>query len=345
MRRLATIERPDRQDRHRTKDDTIDTSQLIDNGWQRAIWRGVIRSELLIGIGGARRLASLFMRARAKSRQGYTEGVLRVAARHVWSKAPGLQKLPERWWQTDPLVHVQRLGVEIDLDLRDNLQRILYYTGTYEPQVLGLLWRELGTGAVFVDVGAHIGIHSLAVAKRLERVGGRVYAFEPSPDSAGRIRYTAAANALEITVVETALGATAGSVELFKDDRYDEADAGVRSQFGTGGLAGTTGVVRFDDWAAEVGLDRLDAVKIDVEGAEELVIQGMRESLIRLRPRLLIVEAKERSLEQAGGAPARLRAHIKSLGYRRVGVALFGNDVYAAEHVETSFEVTSRSTN
>lgn len=312
---------------------SAENALLIDSWWQRALWRTLAHSERLVGVRVARGLASLFMRLRARTPEGYVEGVLRVAARHVWSKAPGLQKLPEHWWQIDPIVHVQRLGLELDLDLRDNLQRILYYTGTYEPQVLSLLRRELGASAVFVDVGAHIGVHSLAVAKRLDRLGGRVYAFEPSPDSAGLIRYAAAANALEITVVETALGGAAGSVELFGDERYDNADAGVRSQFGTGRPVGTARVVRFDDWAAEVNLARLDAVKIDVEGAEELVIEGMRESLRRLRPRLLIVEVKDDSVGRAGSEPTRLRARIESLGYRRLGVAPFANDVYAAQRM------------
>lgn len=318
---------------------------LIDNWWERILWGSVVSSERLVGLRIARGIAALLMRRRARTKQGYSEGVVRVAARHVWAKAPELRKLPEHWWQSSPLVRVHRLGLEIDLDLRDNLQRVLYFTGTYEPQVLRLLQRELAAGAVFVDVGAHIGIHSLVAAKHLERLGGgRVYAFEPSPESAGCIRYTAAGNEVEVAVVETALGVAPGSVRLFGDERYHEADLGVRSQFGTGAPAAEAPVVPFDQWAAGVGLDRLDAVKIDVEGAEALVIEGMRESLTRLRPRLLIVEAKDDAWRQSAIDRAALRARIESLGYQRCGAALFGNDVYRPRKSNLGAVVPLRST-
>lgn len=223
------------------------------------------------------------------------------------------------------VVTTHRLGLRVRLDLRDNLQRVLYCTGTYEPQVLAHLTHTLQPGGVFADVGAHIGIHSLVAARRLRQLGGgRVFAFEPTPDSAAHIRRAAARNGLDITVIERALGTRSGQVALFGSDAYSDADTGVRSQYGMGPYLGTFPVVAFDAWAAEVGLDRLDAVKIDVEGAEAAVIEGMRNSLRDLRPRLVIVETKH----QAAGS-ASVREHLAALGYHRLGAALFGNEIFA----------------
>ncbi|MDP8904068.1 MAG: FkbM family methyltransferase, partial [Chloroflexota bacterium] len=272
-----------------------------DSRLEQLIWRFVTRADRILGIRAARSLTALVIRVGARSPQGWAKGVLRVAARHVWSNAPALHKVPERWWRNYPVVRVQRLGLDIELDLRDNLQRILYYTGTYEPQVLALLRRHLRRGDVFVDVGANVGVHALTVARHFQRLGGgRVFAFEPAADAAARLRATARANHLDVAVVEVALGREQGKVSLFGDDRYDPADFGVRSQYGSGRPVATVSVVPFDAWAADIKLDRLDAVKIDVEGGEGHVIEGMRESLRRLRPRLLVVELKHSHYKEAG---------------------------------------------
>jgi len=135
----------------------------------------------------------------------------------------------------------------MELDLRDNLQRVLYYTGTYEPQVMAFLRRRLRGGDVFVDVGAHVGVHALSVARHLQRLGdGRVYAFEPAADAAERLRATARANGLDVSVIDVALGREPGTIDLLADDRYDPADLGVRSQYGTGRPVATAPLLTFD---------------------------------------------------------------------------------------------------
>jgi hypothetical protein len=69
-------------------------------------------------------------------------------------------------------------------------------------------------------------------------------------------------------------------------------------------VLGVLGPCRARALAAAVGLDRLDLVKIDVEGDEPLVVEGMRESLRALRPRMLLVEVKA-AVGPVRGGPAR----------------------------------------
>jgi FkbM family methyltransferase len=240
-----------------------------------------------------------------------------------------LVQLPESWSAAAPLVRACRLGLDLDLDLRDNLQRTLFYTGTYEPGLLNFLHGELRRGDVVVDVGAHIGVHALTMARRLGQLGGgRLIAFEPAQDSAAKLRAAAARNRLAVTVVELALGRGPGAIELHADRYYDAADAGVRSQFGTGDLVQRVTVSGFDAWAEGASLDRLDVVKLDVEGAEPLVIEGMRRSLERLRPRALVVEVKGRVLERSGGTEEELRALLAACGYRSTGQVFHHNEVF-----------------
>ena len=244
--------------------------------------------------------------------------------------APALTRLPAGWWTASPLVQVRRLGLRLELDLRDNLQRALYATGTYEPALVRFLHDELRQGDGMVDVGAHIGVHALTAGARLRRLGGgTVVAFEPAHDTAARLRAAAARNRLELTVVEAALGAEPGTADLRADPAYDAADAGVRSLHGRGPRVQAVPVTTFDAWAAEAGLGRLDLVKLDVEGAELEALRGMAGSLSRLRPRALVVEVKQRVLERAGVGGDKVREYLDRLGYESTGQVLpVANEVY-----------------
>jgi FkbM family methyltransferase len=158
-----------------------------------------------------------------------------------------------------------------------------------------------------------------------------VVAFEPAHDTAARLRAAAARNRLELTVVEAALGAEPGTADLRADPAYDAADAGVRSLHGRGPRVQAVPVTTFDAWAAEAGLGRLDLVKLDVEGAELEALRGMGGSLSRLRPRVLVVEVKQRVLERAGVGGDKVREYLDRLGYESTGQVLpVANEVYRA---------------
>jgi FkbM family methyltransferase len=254
--------------------------------------------------------------------------VHRVATRPA-PGAPALTRLPDDWWMSPP-VQVRRLGLWLELDLRDNLQRALYATGTYEPALVRFLRDELRRRDVMVDVGAHIGVHALTAAARLRQLsGGAMVAFEPAHDSASKLRAAAARNRLQLTVVEAALGTEPGTADLRADPAYDAADAGVRSLHGRGPQVQTVPVTTFDAWAAEAHLERLDLVKLDVEGAELEALRGMAGSLGRLRPRALVVEVKQRVLGQAGVDGDEVREYLNRLGYQSSGQVLpVANEVY-----------------
>ena len=292
----------------------------------RRAWTAFASVAALAGPRSARALVSAPLRLASRRRAGYGRAMMRVG-RH---ETPGLWKVPAEWNAVAPQVSVRRLGLRLELDLRDNLQRTVYYAGTYEPDVLAFLDRELAPGDVLADVGAHVGVHALSAARH---DGVRVLAFEPATDSATKLRAAAARNGVRVEVVETALGAEPGEVELRADPDYAVADAGVRSQHGAGAVVARVPVTTFDAWASHAGLDRLDIVKIDVEGAEPLVLRGMVQSLRRLRPRAVVVEAKGRIMERAGVDDASLEAPLRDAGYAPAGDIDWANRLFRPAEV------------
>src|ERR1700674_193031 len=101
-----------------------------------------------------------------------------------------------------PSGSVQIQGHTMFLDRNDSLQ--LYATGIYEPIETEIVKREVRSGEVVLDIGAHIGYYTLLFA-RLVGESGRVFAFEPDPANFAILSSNVAVNAYEnVTLIRSA---------------------------------------------------------------------------------------------------------------------------------------------
>lgn len=183
--------------------------------------------------------------------------------------------------------------------------------GAYEQITTEVAAALIRPGMTVLDVGANVGYFTMVFA---ERTGpsGRVFAFEPSPLIYQVLRRNVDANHLaHVTALDGALSDTTGNAALFRSTT--DVMASLRRIEHTIGGYDTVRTWSLDDFAAQHALDRLDFLKIDVEGAERLVLSGGRGSLARFRPRL-IVEAS-RHVEQFGYSPHDLLDQLTALGY------------------------------
>lgn len=176
--------------------------------------------------------------------------------------------------------------------------------GTYEPQVMQALRALLPADAVVFDIGANIGVFAVVMARLAPR--GKVFAFEPAPESYEYLVRNAEVNgATNIVAERTAVYDRTGSVEfVFSPD----APSGSFVAPGAGKAATATSeavtAVRLDDYVAAQGLSRVDLVMVDAEGAELAVLRGAERTLAIRRPALL-VEINPVSLRRFGGASFR----------------------------------------
>ncbi len=190
--------------------------------------------------------------------------------------------------------------------------------------------RSLGAytqpGCVVLDVGANHG----RFAKHLAALHGgdcTVYAFEPLEYNRAVLR-VAVGRAGNVTIVPLALSNEAGETELFipykrASRRFSHGSAHLGDR-GSGVAFGTRTApdvcraliqtVRLDDWAQEQGLERLDLMKIDVEGAEPLVIEGAMETLARFRP-VIFAELIPGMPERVGRTVEGVIGPLLGLGY------------------------------
>ena len=104
-----------------------------------------------------------------------------------------------------PIVRTLPNGLRMKLDLRDEVQRQIYFFGAYEPNELSLCLRLLRPGSTVVDAGANVGFYSLMVGAQVGRTG-RVLAFEPIPETYAQLRQNLALNQLpQVSAINQAL--------------------------------------------------------------------------------------------------------------------------------------------
>jgi FkbM family methyltransferase len=168
-----------------------------------------------------------------------------------------------------------------------------YLTGDAEPEVQEALAELIEPGQTVYDVGANIGFFTI-LCSRLVGPQGKVYAFEPIPENVVTLRHNIALNRLtNVVVVERALSASTGTAEMFVSPwsafhSLNVDGASKRENHGPDGGEITVETITLDEFVLQQGISVPDLVKLDVEGAELLVLEGMHETLRTVQPLLLV---------------------------------------------------------
>lgn len=215
-------------------------------------------------------------------------GALRILGHQRWLPYGVLERLLRFFVDPDRIASTpfecDFAGRRYRGDLSSYIDWIVYFYGAYEPGLLAFLGdvaQASGPGAIFVDVGANVGQHSLYLAPRV----ARVHAFEPWPAASAVLRRNVALNALtNITVHPHGLGDVAGEFPFYAPTSANLGSGSFIADVNANRPVGTLPVQRGDQAFAAAGIDRIDVIKIDAEGFEIKILAGMRESLVRLRP-------------------------------------------------------------
>jgi FkbM family methyltransferase len=208
--------------------------------------------------------------------------------------AMALRRLVTMRMDAADALDVERWRLRMRLHPRDNgcEKNLLFTPQMYEPPEREELAREITrVGArpfVFVDVGANVGLFSLYVAATAP--AARVLAIEPEPGNFARLAFNIAANpGVPITPLPLALGDAEGTAQIVLNER----DRG-GTRLATDGMQGRGVAVRCRPLLAvvtEAGVTGIDALKIDVEGAEDMVlVPFFRDAPPSLWPHLVVIE-------------------------------------------------------
>jgi FkbM family methyltransferase len=216
----------------------------------------------------------------------------------------------------------------------------------HEPETPYLA--DLLSGApVCLHVGASDGRHSYVMTQVAPKA--RIYAIEPSAFSYAVLKTTVAWHRIgdRVTAVHAAIGDKTGEMLLVTPRKItgrmgrayafvaDQAPQGeVRPDLqDTGMEVQSTPVTTLDAFCAERGLDRIDFIRMDIEGAELMALQGARHVLDRDRPHVLLEIHPAMLAARFGGTAEQVVALFTDRGYRMF--ALNG------DRLEERFEVVT----
>jgi FkbM family methyltransferase len=217
---------------------------------------------------------------------------------------------PELRTLKTPRVIRSRDGLLLEVDGSSQTGRILFATGEYEPDTTRVIRGLLSPGQVMIDVGANIGYFSM-VGARAVGAQGRVVAFEPAAGVRDALQKNLRLNAIgNVEVRDEALAARSGTIEFFTGPEHDTGLASLREL--PGSARTLVKQVRFDEiWQSD---KPVTLIKIDVEGAETAVLEGMERCLARDSPHL-IVEVTDEYLRGMGSSAASLVTLLQRHGY------------------------------
>ena len=218
------------------------------------------------------------------------------------------------WMGGDQAVASPWPGVRFEADLTDRIQRQMW-AGVYEPHVHECFNVILEPGAVYFDVGAHIGFHAAFAAHKVGQEG-HVFAFEADSHNYERL----ARNLSQFSwaqAINMAVWDRTGSLTFERSSTKYESGWGTVSavrDFGKGEHVVVPSVA-LDDWCRDLHLERWDAMKLDAEGSELAVLRGANTLLEKFRP-ILIMEINTILLEQGGISAAGVADFLLERGYR-----------------------------
>lgn len=220
----------------------------------------------------------------------------------------------------DTTAKVRRNNVEWDLDLCEGIDFSIWLLGSFEPETVRCYQKIVRIGDTVLDIGANIGAHTLLLAQAVG-ANGKVYAFEPTDYAYAKLSKNCSLNpdlATRIHCMQYMLvdqgAAGEGTPNLYSSWPLKE-DAGLH-KLHQGRLMATAGAEArtLDSIVLSLRLDRVDCIKLDIDGFECRMMRGASEVLSRWKP-VIIMELAPYALKEQGDSLHGLIELLKKYGY------------------------------
>ncbi len=212
------------------------------------------------------------------------------------------------------IVHTQLNGVAMLVRANEDVGKGII-NKSFEIEELEYILNWLKEDAVFFDVGANTGLFSLLAAAKSSKI--QVHAFDPIKLNTTLLQTSIEINSLlNITVNQTCVGDYDGVVEfsVSSDSAYSSIkDSGRKSELKKLNLP----IVRLDTYIKNNLVKKIDFIKIDVEGAEKLVLEGFLNTLndANSRPKLMMIELYDINLSAFKTSVSEIVDIVLSTGY------------------------------
>jgi FkbM family methyltransferase len=195
---------------------------------------------------------------------------------------------------------------------------VLVNHGEYEPTELAIISQLVRSSRIVLDVGANIGWYSLHLGRLLRESGGKVYSFEPVPQTYAELVHNIALNVFSDSIMpfNMALGEAAKMLQFYIPAFTGSVAASSRKLFPDDeNRVVECPVVTLDEFIAMQQIEQVDFIKCDVEGSELFVLQGARETIAAHRP-IIMIELLRKWAKAFGYHPDDIITLLRGHGYR-----------------------------
>jgi len=210
---------------------------------------------------------------------------------------------------------------KLNLDTRNYIDASIYYTGDYEYALKMHFKKHISEGMTVIDVGANIGFHTLYFAS-LVGPKGKVIAFEPIPDNFESLIQNIKLNRFDqIVPIPNALSNKNEELNIHITENLE--NPGSHNLFEIGEKNASVVCRKGDDILAELKTEAVSFIKIDVEGYEYPVLQGLEKTIKRDKPVIFFEYDRNYQLKTTKN-PQDLFLFLQDLGFKFIAINNFG---------------------
>lgn len=223
-------------------------------------------------------------------------------------------RLLTRRWDGGRVVRQKRIdGYRLVIFANEDVGRQIYFFGKYEEEDSAYIRQNVRETDICCDVGANVGYYTLLFSNVAKR--GIVYSFEPVP-----LNYQVLTTNLMLNNVHNVVPNPSAVGSTKKDMNFVVARDGAYSSFVETGRKPVLERIRvpmtgLDEYCQSQHVSQIDVLKVDVEGAEEQVIEGASGLLRDCPPRLVMLELHEPMLRLLGSSIEKVLARMQGFGY------------------------------
>ena len=186
--------------------------------------------------------------------------------------------------------------------------------GTYEELEAKIMEEKIESGNLVVDIGANIGLHTLTMARIVGNTG-QVFALEPDPSNFEILKKNVKINNYKNIILEQkAVGDKHGRATLYQSDNPINHRIFPQTERATNQVQ--VELTNLDNYFDSDMIDKINFIKIDVEGMEFGVLKGMKNILKNNKKIKILFEFVPKDTIEAGFIPIELLDYLTSNGFK-----------------------------
>ena len=184
----------------------------------------------------------------------------------------------------------------------------------YEPNQTEIVKKYVHEGDIVVDIGAHVGYYTLLMAQLVGK-NGKVYSFEPDPVNFQLLKKSVEINGFEnVVLIQKAVSNITDKVKLFLGDNDSAINRIYDAKLGDAKESIDVESIRIDEYFKEND-ELINFIKIDSEGSEVKIINGMKQFLSRNQELVMMTEFFPFLIKKSGDEPNQYLKSLEKSGF------------------------------